>query len=183
MIWLGPLSIIIAWITYTLIFVKTDRAGHFTLSSVAASSRRNYWIFCAGLIVGGMLFFLFVRDWLMDALALPDIFLYLTGIATLILQPIIAIVPLGNRLQNRIHNIAAWLESALIPVLAYFIVRSPALSSFARLVCLILLGGMLYLVFEFKKNFLKPRFLYIQVLYWTSFHLLVLTATISALTN
>lgn len=106
--WLGPLSIAVVWSIYALVFYKSDKDGHTTLSSVAASTTRNYWFFCFGLITSGILIFIFFSDWLIPKLLLPTISLYFIGLAALFFQPIVAIVPIGNKLQSAVHNVAAY---------------------------------------------------------------------------
>lgn len=178
---LGPLAIFLSWLTYGSLFLVRDKSGHTTLSEVGALDRRNYAIFCMGLLTCGILMYLFVRLWLMDALQLPQVFLYLAGIATLVFQPIIAIVPLRGKVMGRIHDAAAYAECALLPVMGLMIARSPALPVGVRLVCWALTVFMVYLVFEFWRNFLKPRFILVQMAFGLSFHFIILIATTSKL--
>lgn len=179
-IWLGPLAIVITWIAFLFVYFNTSREGHTTLSSVAAANKWNYWVFCIGLIASGLLIFVFIRDWLMPALQLPRIFLYITGVATLVCQPIIAIVPIGTKWQSAIHNGAAYIEWPLFPIMALMIAQSNVLPAVIRVVCWGLIGFMVYLAVEFRKNFLKPKFLHIQGLFIASFHTMLLLATFSA---
>ena len=176
---LGPLAIIIVWTAYSMVYYKTDRTGHTTLSGVAASTKKNYWIFSTGLFVSGVLMFLFVRLWYLDALDLPLTFLYLTGLATLLFQPLIAFVPYSKGVKTIIHNIAAYAESAILPILAVFIAQSRQLPFLIRTVCWLILLIMLYSFIEFRRQFLKPRFIHVQAVYTASFHLIILLTTFS----
>lgn len=176
---LGPLAILIVWAASCSVYFSSDRTGHTTLSAVAASNRRNYAIFTLGLLTSGILIFLFVRFWFINVLNLPPIFLYITGLATLIFQPIVALVPLRGKIVAKIHGIAAYGESILLPVLAAFIVTSPALPVVVRFVCLGLLSYMIYLALEFKKQLLTPRYILIQVAFVGCFHLTILIATLT----
>ncbi len=178
---LGPLAILITWLTYAFLYLVRDKSAHTTLSEVGAIGSRNYIIFCSGLLASGIIVFLFIRLWFVDALQLPPVFLYIAGIAALVLQPIIAIVPMRGKVMARMHDTAAYIESALLPIMAFMIARSSVLPVGVRLVCLALTLFMVYLVFEFWRNFLKPRFILVQIAFGLSFHLIILISTTSKL--
>ena len=177
--WLGPLAILLVWSMYSFVYFASDRQGHTTLSSVAASSRRNYWLFCSTLLVAGLMIFVFMRNWLIPTLELPRATLYLAFAAALVFQPIIAIVPLGNRWQSVIHNIAAYAECVLMPPIAVLIAQSHVLLWWVRMMCWGLVIFMVYLAFEFRRYFLKPKFIHIQAYFTASFHLIILIAFVA----
>lgn len=176
-VWLGPASVAVTWITYALVYTDIDRGKHCTLSSAATSTLRNYWIFMVGLVTSGLLTFIFIQNWLITALQLPGNFLYIAGIATLVFQPVIAIVPTGNKWQKYIHTIAAYCECMLLPFMAIIIAQSKVLPVVVRLICWMLIGFMLYLTLEFRKNFLKPRFIWVQTMFTATFHSIMMLAT------
>ncbi len=177
--WLGPLAIAIVWAMFSFVYFASDRRGHTTLSSVAASRKRNYWLFCSTLLVSGLLIFLFMKDWLIPTLELPSITMYLTFAAALVFQPVIAIVPLGNKWQSFVHNVAAYAECILMPPIAVFIAQSYVLPWWVRMMCWGLIVFMIYLAAEFRRYFLKPKFIHIQAYFTASFHLIILIAFVA----
>ena len=180
---LGPFSILIAWLVYWVVYFKSDRTGHTTLSSVVASNQRNYWLFCIGLVASGIFFFVFARNWLVSELQLPRVFLYIVGIAALFFQSIIAVVPMKGKYKMMAHNVAAYGECTLMPVVAIFVAQSRALPMVVRAICWALVVFMLYLVVEFKRNFLKPRFIKVQAAFSASFHAIILLAIVTKTLN
>lgn len=182
--WLGPLAILIIWVTYCLVYLRHDRQGHTTLSGVVASTRRAYWTFLIGMLVSGILIFLFFKLWLVNVLALPSLVIWLVGLVALVFQPIVAIIPMSGGIKTRVHDFAAYAEGLFIAVIALFIAQSRQLPTGARVVCWLLFLFMIYLAREFKRNLLKPKFIRVQAMYAASFHVIVLIAiTAYKLTN
>jgi hypothetical protein len=180
---LGPLAILLAWTTFAILFFTSDRTGQTTFSGLSTTRKRSYALFSSGLVVSGLLIFLFVKFWFAEALKLPDIFTYIVAFSTLILQPVGAIAPFKDENAKDTHNLAIYLEGALLPVMAVLIARSPILSIGVTVVCWSIIAFMLYLLFEFRRQFLKPRFIFVQVGYIACFHLIILIATFYALSR
>ncbi len=177
--WLGPLAILVAWSVDLIIFFSFDRGEHYTFSSIGASHKKAYALFATSTFIAGVLIFFFFKNWMINALMLPRIFLPVAALGALFLQSIVAFVPRTIGLKRRIHDVAAYIECALLPVMGLIISRSPVLNKLVQYICLFIVIFMIYLYYEFKKRFLRPQFIYIQALYYGSFHLIVLLATFS----
>lgn len=175
---LGVLAALVTFSTFAAVYFAAESKDHPTLSSIGSASNKTYTIMSVGVTASGILLFLFARNWLVSTLALPKPFLYLAGVTGLVCYPIAALVPYTGKWRKVIHNVAVFTACTLFLVMGYMIARSYVLPKGIGHLIMFIIALMLYLVYEFRRRFPTPKFIFVQALYIGSFYVIILLATI-----
>lgn len=168
------LSLLIAAAGLSYIIKKWGKDHARSLSTHAGMQKPSYLLFASSLIVSGVLFFLFITEWLMPTYNLGAWFGVLTA-ATVACELIAALVPDNGGYRSTVHGMGAWMMAVLAMFMVVALLFVPGVSVIAKFILGVLLS---YLVLEwFLFLFIKwshKWFLVFQSTYILCFYLAIL---------
>ena len=174
--YLGLILVIFSWLAGGYLIIKWRDKTLPTISRHAASSKHASLFFAVVLIIGGLLFYLWLLKWFMPHLDLGVAFGTILTVAVAC-QIVTALAPDTTGKSKLIHHYAAYSMALLYLPLTALIIIAPHISDGAQIICSI---AGLYLVATFITIVLlgqaKDKYLLFQALYVMAFQSLILVA-------
>ncbi len=179
---LGIFSIVLMWLGLLFLIYNWRGNKSMSFSLHAAQSRGGHIFYILLFSITLPLFFLFIINWYVPALNLPNLFTYLLIIG-IIGQLIAAWVPAVGGLSEKIHNFGAYTMASMLIPLSVLVVFAKVPTT----VQMIAIAGIIYMVpvwiLHFNLKSIKPNYLYFQSIYIAIFHLIILMSTYLAKGN
>jgi hypothetical protein len=148
----GPLCIFAIWIIgYSMVRVWPGEQS-MSLSQHAAAHKKSYVLFATSLSLTGIIFYVFCIKWLIPTF-----------------------VPDKPGIMSQIHNLVAYGEAILLPIMLLILFRSTYLTTFARATAILAAGLELsYVIMFIGVKSLREHYLLYQSSYSVIFHIAIL---------
>lgn len=174
--YVGLAMILMGWAALIYLLLRWRGTRAMSISQHAASADGATKLFAGTLVIAGFIFYVWLMTWFSDALDLSLPFkLILT--ASFICQFVAAVVPDTTGWKRITHRAGAYTMAALYIPLAYFVLKTPALSVITKLIGTTAIAYMIFgwfLFFFVKKAW--DYYLILQSIYIVIFQCTILSA-------